>query len=200
MPSETFARLPEEKRLRIFEAAVDEFAAWRFSEASINRVIKAAGIPRGSFYQYFKDKEDLYTYVLQEISKEKIGVFSAGLAQNMSFYELVKASLPSIFAWVEQNPRYSRVGLMMLESDSVFLRRVMLNMTDSLTFLSALFESEQRRGLIRAGVKAQTVIQLLMSAATSMIRSFYEAGDAAEAIAGLLDIIDIICNGIYINA
>ncbi|MBR3569954.1 MAG: helix-turn-helix transcriptional regulator, partial [Oscillibacter sp.] len=60
MCKETFLRLPEEKRARIVNAAWDEFAAVPFADASINRVIRAAGIPRGSFYQYFEDKNDLF--------------------------------------------------------------------------------------------------------------------------------------------
>jgi TetR/AcrR family transcriptional regulator len=62
MPKDTFFNLDEAKRNRIFEAAVDEFSQRRFSEASINQVVKNAGISRGSFYQYFQNKEDLYLY------------------------------------------------------------------------------------------------------------------------------------------
>ena len=195
MPSSTFLRLPEEKRGRIFEAAVDEFAEYRFREASVNRVIKAAGISRGSFYQYFQNKEDLYTYVLQEIGKEKIGLISAGESRGMGFYELVRATLPRIFAWVEQNPRYSRVGLLMLEDDPAFLQRVMLNMTDSLAFLEELFRREQHQGLIRHDVQLKTLIQLLISASSSMIRVYYETVDAQKAQRRLLEMIDIICHG-----
>ena len=65
MPKETFYNLSEEKRQRIFQAAVSEFASHKFSEASLNRIVKAAKIPWGSFYQYFEDKEDLYLYVIK---------------------------------------------------------------------------------------------------------------------------------------
>ncbi|MCL1905969.1 MAG: TetR/AcrR family transcriptional regulator [Clostridiales bacterium] len=197
MPSATFLRLPDTKSARIFEAAVEEFAAYRFREASINRVIKAAGISRGSFYQYFKDKEDLYTYVLQEISKEKLGVISGGgHPQDMSFYELIRAAMPQIFTWVEQNDRYSRIGLLMLEDDPAFLRRVMLNMTDSLFSLREMFRRDQGMGILRPGVQVKTVIQLLVSAASSMIRAYYESGSKEESLQQLMCIIDIICHGI----
>ena len=69
MPTATFFNLPEEKRNRIFNAAVEEFAGFRFSDASINRIVKAAGIPRGSFYQYFDGKEDLYLHILEKIGE-----------------------------------------------------------------------------------------------------------------------------------
>ena len=67
MPTSTFFRLPEEKRARLIEACWDEVSRARFSEVSINRIITAARIPRGSFYQYFEDKDDLIRYLLEDM-------------------------------------------------------------------------------------------------------------------------------------
>ena len=57
MPSATFLNLPPEKRERFLRAARTEFARVPYADASINRMIRAAGIPRGSFYMYFANKE-----------------------------------------------------------------------------------------------------------------------------------------------
>lgn len=67
MCTETFLRLPEEKRSRFLNAAWEEFTSTRFADVSINQIIRKAKIPRGSFYQYFLDKEDLFTYLLEEV-------------------------------------------------------------------------------------------------------------------------------------
>lgn len=67
MPSSTFFRLPEEKRQRLLTAAREEFKRTRYTEASINRIILSARIPRGSFYQYFTDKEDLFRYLMGDM-------------------------------------------------------------------------------------------------------------------------------------
>ena len=64
MPSSTFFRLPEEKRQRLMDAAHQEFQRVRFNDVSINRIIQQARIPRGSFYQYFTDKDDLFRYLM----------------------------------------------------------------------------------------------------------------------------------------
>lgn len=69
MPTDTFFRLPEEKRTRILDAAWQEFTQRRFADASINRIIRQAGIPRGSFYQYFVDKEDIFGYLIGTLQK-----------------------------------------------------------------------------------------------------------------------------------
>ena len=67
MPSATFFRLPEEKRQRLIDACWEELTQVRFADVSINRIIAAARIPRGSFYQYFEDKEDLIRYLLEDL-------------------------------------------------------------------------------------------------------------------------------------
>ena len=67
MPTATFFRLPEEKRERLIEACWSELTRVRFNEVSINRIIAAAHIPRGSFYQYFEDKEELIRYLLEDM-------------------------------------------------------------------------------------------------------------------------------------
>ena len=53
MPKATFFRLPKAKQQRLMDAAYQEFARAPFNEASISNIIKQAGIPRGSYYQYF---------------------------------------------------------------------------------------------------------------------------------------------------
>ena len=66
MPTSTFFNLRPEKQERLLTAAAREFAAQPFHEASINSMIRAAGIPRGSFYMYFRDKEELFQYLVRE--------------------------------------------------------------------------------------------------------------------------------------
>lgn len=67
MCTETFLRLPEEKRTRFLNAAWEEFTATPFVGVSVNQIVRRAGIPRGSFYQYFTDKNDLFSYLLEEM-------------------------------------------------------------------------------------------------------------------------------------
>jgi TetR/AcrR family transcriptional regulator len=71
VPQQTFFNLPEEKRQQILQVAVDEFAENEYDNVSISRIVARAGIAKGSFYQYFADKEDLYGYVLGLIGEAK---------------------------------------------------------------------------------------------------------------------------------
>lgn len=64
MPKKTFFNLSEEKRLKLVNAIKDEFTRVPFSEVSINKIIKKAEISRGSFYQYFEDKDDMLDFII----------------------------------------------------------------------------------------------------------------------------------------
>ena len=64
MISPTFQNLKEDKKDRIIDAALAEFAARPFNEASITNIVKNADISRGSFYQYFGNKENIYKYLV----------------------------------------------------------------------------------------------------------------------------------------
>ena len=79
MPTQTFLNLPKEKQDIILEASNKEFKRALLRDASINKIIKDAGISRGSFYTYFKDINDLYIYTLNKYQDK--------------FYETVKESI-----------------------------------------------------------------------------------------------------------
>ena len=82
MPTSTFFRLPQEKRLRLTEAAWEEFTKVDYASASINKIIQEAHIPRGSFYQYFADKEELFRYLLGGMRKDLVAGLRTMLDQT----------------------------------------------------------------------------------------------------------------------
>ena len=72
MPNQTFFNLPDKKRQTIADLAIAEFANNDYQNASITKIVKQAKIAKGSFYQYFEDKKELYLYLVDLASKEKL--------------------------------------------------------------------------------------------------------------------------------
>ncbi|WP_321372288.1 TetR/AcrR family transcriptional regulator [uncultured Draconibacterium sp.] len=66
MPKETFIKLKAEKQQQIRNAFLREFAIKAYDDASISMVVKQLGIAKGSIYQYFNDKLDLFMYLVGE--------------------------------------------------------------------------------------------------------------------------------------
>ena len=65
MPRPRFHTLASERQEAILRAALDEFSTHGFTEASLNRIITAASLSKGSMYYYFDSKEDLYVHLLR---------------------------------------------------------------------------------------------------------------------------------------
>lgn len=72
----------QNKRINILDSAYELFIEKSFNNTSIDDVVKSAGIAKGTFYLYFKDKHDLMEriiirkgalilrYVLEELKKK----------------------------------------------------------------------------------------------------------------------------------
>lgn len=102
MCTETFLHLPEEKRNRFLEAAWEEFTSVSYAEASINQIVRRAGVPRGSFYQYFTDKQDLFLYLMSLIQTHLIGEFQQMVSQGKG--DLFQTLLLCYDRFVRQGP------------------------------------------------------------------------------------------------
>jgi AcrR family transcriptional regulator len=84
-----FAKLPPAQQQTILAAALDEFAAHGFHDASLNQVIETAGISKGSMYYYFDGKEDLYAHVARvELERllARVGPFDLPSASDAAAY------------------------------------------------------------------------------------------------------------------
>ncbi len=82
MPKQTFLNLPVEKRNTIIHAAIEEFAEYGLENASTNRIVANSGISKGSFYQYFEDKQDVFMYLLTVLEHEKMEYFKGKRPPN----------------------------------------------------------------------------------------------------------------------
>lgn len=105
MPKKLFYELDEEKRARIINVVLREFAQYPYNESSTNRIVKNAGIGKGSLFKYFQNKEDIYFYILDYIIddltvnlKDEIVNLPGDLFERTIKYAELE------FAWYIQNP------------------------------------------------------------------------------------------------
>lgn len=81
MPNKTWNNLSQVKRKLIYERSLKYFAENEFNSASITELVKDLEIAKGSIYQYFKNKEDLYQHLLESAIDKKIKLFNVLLIQ-----------------------------------------------------------------------------------------------------------------------
>lgn len=63
MPTGTWERIPDARRSAVVAAAEQEFSERGFSQGSLNVIAREAGVSKGSLFQYFDDKVDLFVYI-----------------------------------------------------------------------------------------------------------------------------------------
>ncbi|MGW2915202.1 TetR/AcrR family transcriptional regulator [Streptomyces asoensis] len=68
MPTPTWDRLSPARRERVLVAAMDEFGTHGYSTGSLNVIAREAGVAKGSLFQYFSGKLDLFAYVAEQTS------------------------------------------------------------------------------------------------------------------------------------
>lgn len=93
MPTKTFFRLRDEKQESIMRAAIHEFGGNGFARAKIEEIAKNAGVAKGSIYQYFEDKKELFVYC----AEWGLGVFMKKLDERMNIRDM------DIFEYFQDN-------------------------------------------------------------------------------------------------
>ena len=107
MPQSTFNNLTKMKKARIFEAGFSEFSSYNYDNASINRIVGTAGIPKGSFYQYFFDKDDFYWYIINRVLDEQISKYDKLLdGANGNFIKAEEHLFFHFAVWCPKNNQY----------------------------------------------------------------------------------------------
>ena len=136
MPKITFLNLPEEKKQTLITAMKREFSRVPLYNASIANIIKEASIPRGSFYQYFEDKEDAFFYLLNEMVDDFKNSFLRTL--NKCDGDLLETMILFFQLMIEE------------EKEINFLKNAFLNMTYKIEeTLSTIFRDHERKSHIR---------------------------------------------------
>lgn len=110
MPTSTFFRLPEERRERLVSEAIAEFADRTYAEASLSQIARRARIPKGSVYQYFEDKLDLYRWLLTEEAPRLKREFIGTAGQEGDFWARLETHIERGMAFLVEHPRLARLS------------------------------------------------------------------------------------------
>ncbi len=193
MPKSTFYNLSDEKKDRIFHASLQEFSTKSFSEASLNQIIKSAGIPKGSFYQYFDDKEDLYLYIAEAASKEKIELFNhvKEIAPDADVFEVILHTTRVSLEQGGQKPGYAELGMQMELDTSEIAVKIRKSSTGK--FIK-MVERDKERGLIKPDVDSELLINMI---STFSLNEYYRnVSDKERYLKNLGDAIRMIKDGV----
>jgi TetR/AcrR family transcriptional regulator len=167
LPKPTFFNLPEDKRNALIELAIDAFAEKDYNQVSISRWVALAGIAKGSFYQYFEDKQDLYFYLLDLASKEKLSLLQGQTPPDpsMDLFAYLHWMLAANLHFQLAHPRLAQVGYRALYSgDLPFRSELLQKMKKSADdYYRQLVQLGIRQGAIDPGIDPDLAVFVLGS-------------------------------------
>ena len=164
MPKDTFLNLPDEKRQAILDVAIDEFSSKDFNAVSITHLVDRAGIAKGSFYQYFEDKRDLYLYLMEITAREKEGFLRSNPPPDpaMGLFPYLRWLFNVGFQFQLSNPRLAMVAYRALYTEMLFRDEVLFQFRSQVKdFYRQLLEMGVRQGDIDPEIDLETAAFLL---------------------------------------
>lgn len=172
-----FQSLNPEKREKIFNAAAEEFAENGYRKASVNNIVKNAGISKGSLFQYFSTKMNLFDGLVQ-IASDQVKNYLRDVrdqTEHFCFFERLERLIRSGFTFIDERPALSRIYFHLLQSgDSPFgsVRIVELRQMGE-GFLLDLLKEAQEKGELRQDIDLEKLSFLLYSLLETILRSYY---------------------------
>ncbi|MCB2181163.1 MAG: TetR/AcrR family transcriptional regulator [Desulfobulbaceae bacterium] len=174
LPRHTFNNLPAEKRDKIVGAAMREFSRQGYQKASINTIVKAAGISKGSLYQYFDNKEALFFFIFDSFTELVKKTVKQVNKQEKEFFGQVRYVLQAGIEFIDQYPEYFQIYLKVLFEQDIPHREKLLAQVRlfSREYFGPLCARAQKQQAIRQDIPLEVVIFILDATLDRFLQSY----------------------------
>jgi AcrR family transcriptional regulator len=164
MPKQTFLNLPEEKRNTVINAAIDEFAQYGLENGSTNRIVANSGISKGSFYQYFEDKQDVFMYLLTVLEREKMEYFKGKHppSMNMDTFQYFRWMIKEGMEFNTSNPRLTQAITRVMIGEGMYFGNTFAdNRKKTLHGLKVMIDEAIERGEVDPSVDVDLAVMVM---------------------------------------
>jgi len=158
-----------DRKEELLSAAWDEFIIKSYEDASLNNIIKNAGISKGTFYYHFKDKQALYLSLLQSTVDAKIEFVGRRLKdyihnEDLNIFENLKLQARFGIEFAKEYPKYYLFGLMFLREKGNEIYKTAMGMLDDTTenYYEEMMEKAFEKSDIRNGVSMQFAKKIMI--------------------------------------
>jgi len=155
-----------EKKQELIDAAMNEFSDKGYENASLNNILKEAGISKGTFYYHFENKEDLYMYMIGVLIDQKKNFF----AQNISpedfgkdLFTLLKVMIKTGLKFAKTNPSISKFSENFLKGTEreIFDKTLGKYSLEQDKLFASLVEAAYSRGELREDIPREFVKNMI---------------------------------------
>ena len=111
------------RKNELIEAALDEFSVHSYQNASLNKIIKNAGISKGKFYYNFEDKKALYLFIMGIAGKAQADFINKRMKEQdlkgNDIFEDLKLQFKFSGEFAAANPKYYKFITMFVKESEI---------------------------------------------------------------------------------
>lgn len=151
MPKDTLDKIKPAKREKLLSEAAKLFAQRGFSQADMAELASRAGVAKGSLYNYFESKQDLYIYVCRDgLNRSRQAVYG-GLDPDWDVYRQLEHIFTQGAAFARKHPEYLILYLNVSSAGlEPFAEKLSLEVEKhTADHLKAVLRRDIQRGLVR---------------------------------------------------
>ena len=162
-----FLQLAQEKRKRILDAAITEFADKSYDNASMNMVVERAEISKGALFKYFQSKSGLFAYVYR-MALSRVKDYLRDVrdeSRDAPFFQRLEMIMRAGIAFIQGHPRLARIYYrIMFTGDSPYKKEILAELREeSLKFIQSIVEQGIERGELRSDLDPRIAAFVLES-------------------------------------
>lgn len=183
----------------LFQAALKEFSAHSFKDASLNEILKTAGMNKGSLYYRFRNKMELYLSLLHRIGMEKIAFFQTDDRQDPSsdFFEAFRQKAVLGLRFATQYPLYHALWHRVLAEETSILHAITAcfgKMRED--YLSQMLLDAHNAGTLRTDVSANAMTVFAAAAMEGLTSLLTPDMGEAEILACVGQVTELLRSGL----
>lgn len=175
-------------RTALISAAIAEFSEHGYDRASINRILKSAGMSKGQFYHHFEGKEALYFGLVADLITRKKAYFAANPVPDQDdFFQSLRGQLRAGLAFSRANPEVDQFSRSFLrERGRPIFHRTLTHFTfDEGSSVAQLVRRSHAVGAFGAGMSlefVQRLVAMVFNGAAGLLEA-----DAPEEVESRLE-------------
>jgi TetR/AcrR family transcriptional regulator len=184
----------------LFEAALTEFILHGYEQASLNTILEKAGMSKGQFYYHFKNKEDLYLALIDELISKKRAFLAAALTPedfNGNIFSVFRRHLQHSMAFARVYPAISQFSESFLreKGSRIYQKALSIHNFENNDYITAMVKKGLDNGEFREDLPPE-FIQNLIAYLFTHTADLANLSRADQFEAGMDHIIDFIQHGL----
>jgi len=172
-----FEKLEPTLRHRILDAALKEFGSFGYGAASMNRLVKGAGISKGAIFKYFGTKAGLFDYVyrssLMEVKEQLRAVRDSSLTEP--FFDRLEKVLRTGLEFTARQPLSAAIYYRVIYTgDAPHGNHILSEIQGtSRRFLKNLLEDGISKGELRQDIDTERAAFIIQSVLDRFLQAHY---------------------------